>query len=521
MSKALSYKDQFQKDLLDRLAKKGIYYRPVRSRSPVRRVRNSYQAGIIDRLTASFSTSSLSADREIHTALKAMRARSRNVSVNNVYGKRFIDSLPINVIGREGITLQNQARDDNGAFDVDANKAIEEHWRKWSAEGVCDVTGDLSLHEALCLGLKSAGRDGEFFIRMIRGWKRNNYRFAIQLIEADMLDENYYRDLPNGNRIIMGVERDEWGRRVNYHFLTRHPGDYSYQGMRYNVVPASEILHVFITDRIGQSRGVPWMYAAMIWLNHLGAYTEAAIINARIGASKMGFYKLAGDGDLSAVADDTDDEGEFIMEAEPGIFGKLPKGWEFQEFNPQYPSAEYEPFNKVMLRGIGVGLNMAYSSVSGDLSDVNFSSIRSGKIDERDAHKFIQSWYINKTVAKMFPVWLETSLMVEAVKMAGGRVLPYQKFDKFNAPRWQARGWDWVDPKKDIEADIAAINFGLKTRADVAAERGMDLREIFEQLAEEKKLAGEYGLKFNVGKTEAALKKPDEDKDQEDEGDDE
>ena len=482
------------------------------TRSPMPKIHNTYQSGMIDRLTASFGSTSLSADREVMASLKVMRGRSRNLAMNNVYMRKFLKSLNVNIIGHEGIVLQNQARDINEKFDEEANKTIEEHWARFCEAGVCDVTGELSMQELQSLNLESTARDGESLIRIVRGWNGNKYRFALQLIESDQLDENYNRELPNKNRIIMGVEKDRWGRRISYHLLTKHPGDYSFAGLNYDVVPADDILPVFIMDRIGQTRGVPWAYAAMVLLNNIGAYTEAAILNARVGASKMGFYKSNGDGDLSSIADDKDDEGEFIEEAEPGIFGKLPRGWDFQEWNPQYPHGEFSEFNKAMLRGSSAGLLMAYSSISSDLSDVNFSSIRSGKIDERDMYKFIQKWFIQKTLKKIFPLWLDTALMTDAITLPSGKALPYTKFDKFNAATWQPRGFDWVDPKNDIEADIIAVNFGLKTRGEVAAARGKDLRDIFEQLKREKELAEEYGLVFTAGKMEAAEKeKQDED----------
>ncbi|MBT6104614.1 MAG: phage portal protein [Verrucomicrobia bacterium] len=37
-------------------------------------------------------------------------------------------------------------------------------------------------------------------------------------------------------------------------------------------IPASEIIHPFITDRIAQTRGTPWMVSAMTRLQMLGAY---------------------------------------------------------------------------------------------------------------------------------------------------------------------------------------------------------------------------------------------------------
>ena len=465
-------------------------------------IRNSYQAGLVDRLTASFSSSSLSADREVLASLKTMRGRSRSLAMNNVYMRKFLDSLVVNVIGHEGIILQNQAKDENGNFDESANKAIEKAWQDYGEEGVCDVTGDLSLHELLSLALKSTARDGDAFIRIVRGWKQNKYRFALQLIESDLLDENYNRDLSNGNKIVMGVEKDSWGRRIAYHFLTRHPGDYSFGGYNYDIVPASEIIPIFNMERIGQTRAVPWAYASMILLNNIGAYTEAAIINARIGASKMQSIIMSDgteyEGDLK------DAYGNIQEDVEPGMREILPPGTTVHDSNPAYPNGEFSEFNRVMLRGSSAGLLMAYSSISNDLSDVNFSSIRSGKIDERDIYRFMQKWFIRKTLKKIYPLWLDTSLMVEAIQLDSGKTLPYTKFNKFNAATWQPRGFDWVDPKNDIEADMVAVNFGLKTRTEVAAARGKDLRDIFEQLKREEEMADEYDLVFTTSKMEAA-----------------
>ena len=46
--------------------------------------------------------------------------------------------------------------------------------------------------------------------------------------------------------------------------------------------------------------------------------------------------------------------------------------------------------------------------------------------------------------------------------------------------RWQFQGrrWEWVDPLKDIEADIAAINAGLKSPQSVAAKLGLDYEDL-------------------------------------------
>jgi capsid protein len=62
------------------------------------------------------------------------------------------------------------------------------------------------------------------------------------------------------------------------------------------------------------------------------------------------------------------------------------------------------------------------------------------------------------------------------------------------------RGWAWVDPLKDIQASVMAINNGLDTRTDVNAENGREFEEIVTTLAAEKALAAKLGLDFTAEK---------------------
>ena len=57
-----------------------------------------------------------------------------------------------------------------------------------------------------------------------------------------------------------------------------------------------------------------------------------------------------------------------------------------------------------------------------------------------------------------------------------------------------------VDPLKDIQASIQAINAGLKTNSEVIAEQGGDIEDVYDQLAYEQQLAKEKGLFTEVVK---------------------
>lgn len=70
--------------------------------------------------------------------------------------------------------------------------------------------------------------------------------------------------------------------------------------------------------------------------------------------------------------------------------------------------------------------------------------------------------------------------------------------DRFCACRWMARGWSYIDPLKDVEADKAAIRSGLKTQAQVVAEQGGDLEELLMARKAEVDRAQELELQFDT-----------------------
>lgn len=477
--------------LLDSIARRFGY---------VQKRNTDYAAAQLSRLTASWSSFSLSANEEIFRSLRTLRARSRELARNDAHARRFLQMVETNVVGPQGIVLQNRAveyRKDSktgkliAAPDRIANALIEKEWARWSQRGVCELTGKLSFAALQRLYIRTVARDGEVLIRRVSGKRFAPHSYALQFLDVDRLDDQYSDDLPDGRRIRMGVEIDSAGKPLAYHVLNRHPGDFrgvlSGAAQRERI-PASEIIHDFIADRPEQIRGVPWMHAAMLRLKMLGAGEEAAVIAFRIGASKMGFYESP-DGNPEPMGTDKDAAtGEVYDEAEPGHFGMLPPGYKFSNFDPKYPDQAYDPFVKACLRGVASGLGVSYNSLASDLEGVNYSSIRQGVLDERDSWMTIQAWMIDGLMTTAYGDWIERMLL------SGATVLPHAKLDKFNAASWQPRRWQWVDPLKDVNANIEAINNGLKSRRQVIAEMGNDIEDVFADLAAEEELADELGI---------------------------
>jgi len=459
---------------------------------PKRVLKRSYAGAAVSRLFADFTTDSKSPDAELKNALKILRSRSRELARNNEYARQYLNLMKKNVVGRKGFTLQVKALNSVGDLDMSGNDEIEKSFATWGKLGNCTVDGKMTWVDVQKMVMETLIRDGEAFI--VKHYSSSfKHNFALQFIEPDQIDETYTVPSKNGsNEIRMGVELDKYKRPVAYHVLSNHPGDLEYVSItnsrKYIRLPADRVYHVYQQMRPGQTRGEPWMAPAMSAIKQLDGFREAAVINARIGASKMGFFTSpAGDG---FVADEMDGHTP-IMTADPGTFHSLPDGVNFTAFDPQFPSSDFDPFHKSVLKGISSALGVSYTALANDLEATSYSSIRQGALEERDTYSDHQGFIIDHFVRPVYEDWLKT------VMGMGQLSLPLATFDKFSqASEFRGRAWSWVDPLKEMNASIAGLKSGVLSLQDVAAQYGKDVEELLSQIKKDKELMTQFGISY-------------------------
>lgn len=461
----------------------------------------SFYAGAIDRLSESFKGSEMSINESLKRTLDKMRYRCRELVNDNDYGKKYINMVKTNVIGSKGVRLQARSKGSDGKPDKMDNDAIESSWKDFCHMKNCGVTGLLSMLDIQRVSLGTVAMDGECLIRYVYG-RKYKYGMALQLIEIDRLDTQLNREATaTSNRIVMGIELDEFDVPTAYYIMVKHPSEttYTFNTRKYMRIPADEIKHVFIPERIAQARGIPWMHSSVRRINMIGGYEEAELVAARAGASKMGFYYTETGEEYTG--DGTEVDGSLVEEVEPGTLRQLPEGVRFEAYDPQHPTGAFNYFMRGVLKGAAAGLNVSYTGYSGDLEAVNYSSIRAGLIDERENWRVLQGWFVEHVMSDIYEKWLVGALTRGLIINASGVKLPLSKKEKFLNVHWQVRGWTWVDPLKDQQANVLAVANGHMTNSQIAASQGYDLEEIYEALAYEAELAKQYGLDF-TNKTE-------------------
>jgi lambda family phage portal protein len=307
-----------------------------------------------------------------------------------------------------------------------------------------------------------------------------------------MVDTEKNGRAQNGNEIRMGVELDQYHRPVAYYVKTRHPNDMAIStaqnSAKLSRVDASEMIHVFMQQRQYQTRGEPFMAPVIASLKMLGGYREAELVAARAAAAKFGIITTPSGDEF--VGDDEVDEVP-IIDMEPASVYQLPEGHDFKMIDPTHPTTAFDSFEKAVLRGIASGLNVSYTSLANDLTGVSYSSIRQGTIEERDNYKMLQSFIIEHFCEPVFTAWLDSALDFGSMNIPATS----EKFNKFSLNAiFRGRGFAWVDPQREIAASVTAINNGLLSMSDVAANYGRDVEDLFSQIQSDKEMAERFGL---------------------------
>lgn len=451
----------------------------------------------IDRLASEWAAETRGINEELRGDLNRLRQRCRGLVNNNDYARKFRGMCQANIVGPSGIRLQARAVDMRGGQVIPdrlANQAIESAWTEWSQR--CDLSGRVGLRELLEQLVGGLPSDGEFLVRLVRGSEAGNrFGLALQPIDVERIDTLYnIAATRTSNAVIMGVEVDSYRRPVAVHLFAAHPNDGVWSSRDRVRIPAAELLHVYRADRPEQVRGIPWMAPGVLSLHHLSKFDLAALLAAEHGANLLGFFETP-DGVAPIGAEDG---GEQITVSQPGTYDILPAGVKFAQHDSKYPSDQYGAFHKAHLQRIASGWGVAYHSLANDLENVNFSSIRSGTLEERDRWSADQEWLISAFLRPVFAEWLRMALLLGAITMPNGSALPPAKYEKFARHQWQPRRWDWVDPKSDIEAAILKVRAGLVAPQDVASAMGYDFEDVLQSIKTAQDMAAEFGVRLTA-----------------------
>jgi len=464
----------------------------------------AYKGASRDRLRSSWIPGGGSADQDLLSELGDIRERSRDLNRNDAHAAGITSTMTVNVIGT-GIRPQSRVdKEELGISDgltEEFQRKAERVWKRWTP--YADAGERMDFYEIQQLVDRQILENGEAIIVPLRlKDKERSYPLALQVVESDRL--NTPPDRKSDKSVRSGVRIGENGEPVSYFIQKTHPGDIYHrqaeEARQYAEIQAKDdlgrrnIFHLYYVLRSGQTRGVPFFAPVLTYFKDLAEYAEAELVASRIAACFSLFITSESSMDVAVnSAYERNQSGQLIESLEPGMIKHLMPGETITSFNPQRPSATFEPFVDRILKAISAALGLPYELVAKDFSKTNYSSARAALLEARRYFKVRQEWFSQKLCQPVWEMLLEEAYLKGDIDAANFYENGRPK-SAWTRARWIAPGWSWVDPLKEVKASREAIAGNISSLADEAAGQGKDWEEILEQRAREEQKRKELNL---------------------------
>lgn len=467
--------------------------------------RYGYDAGSFDRINGGWHAHIESSETTARVNRDTVRARARDLERNSDIANSIIHAYKRNVIG-EGFKLQ--ARTSKDKF----NTEIEALWRKWTKARNCDVTGQQSFNQMLRMAVVRKKVDGGVLFK--KCYTRGGIvPFKLQMLEVDELDTSQYTPKNPNNKIIDGVEYDEFNKPVGY-WIRQYALD-GYQILEPVYVEAQDIIFYFQKVRPSQVREMSDLAPTITRIRDVNEFINAISVKERVAACLSAFItKTAnvtgmGRGMGGSTAPQKSYDGKKIT---PGMIMELNTGEDVKSVTPSGSSAESSTYLRTQQGIMASGQGISYEALTRDMSQTNYSSARQGLIEDDLIFAEEVELLQEKVMDEVFE-----SFVISAV-LSGAITAPasfWTKLDDWLRHEWVASPKRWIDPLKEANANKIALQTGQKTLKEICAENGRDVEEVLKEIADVKAQADKLGLTleggglFGIGQAQVSQPQPD------------
>jgi lambda family phage portal protein len=393
----------------------------------------------------------------------------------------LVRSILMKFASHTAANISYQARTENPEVNTD----VEAYWAEWWDR--CDLTTRHTGSTLMQVAMMSMLRDGDFLIVLVRDKDGN---LKIQGIEADRLGDPFrtYTSLD----LIGGIHIDRnTGAPTAYDIFNRSIGDfYTYQ----TTIPSSQAFHLFDPLRIDQYRGVSAFHTAINDCTDIYDIINFEKMASKNASSQAGIVKRNNNNasDLSSLTNDEDVNGNTIkLEAiqsgkisylEPGEDIVFPDG-------PSRPSGAFAEFHKILLRNICLGLGIPYSFAV----DPSAMSGPTARLEMQQAGRTFRRYQKLLDDKVLRPI--KNIVIADAVSrgLIENNVGTRTTKGIFNFGANVS-----IDLGRESASAISEFKTGLRTAADIYAERGQDFESAMRQRAIEAKLIKDLAEKYGV-----------------------
>ena len=418
--------------------------------------------------------------------IEILRARSRKAFANNGHYRQAIRQLANNTVGY-------------GIKPIIPYPDLKKLWNVWVEES--DTRQQLDFYGQQWFGVQVTAKDGSV-IYILRERTHDDDMYSgvplqLQMVESDYLPLGHTQRNPKtGNWIRDGVERNAIDRLVGFWMYDHHPKDWDGKtngSLMPRFYPAEDVIHMYMPERPGDERGVPWGASILETVETIRAYNSNELEKKEHQAKFTVFYKKPLDEEGRPFQGSYEGDPNFQTVRAGGAV-EVPEGYDVAF--PQQPATDtnYEGFNRFNMSEVAVALGLAVEHITLDFKDVNDRQYRAIMLE---VGRFIESIQYHMAVQQLCKrVWKR--FVSDAIRVKkwsppeGAQPEDYMRVD------WRVPARGHIHPLQEVMAFIEAVKHGFTSRSKVAAEFGDEIEEIDFENARDIARAKELQLNYPV-----------------------
>lgn len=442
----------------------------IRARTASKLMVRHYEAAATGRRTQGWRRSSGDANAVVGVALGRLRDVARDLVRNNGYAESALTTIVDHVVGW-GIVAKPKPM----------NARAAELWEQWAGTTACDADGQHDFAGLQKLVMRTVAEVGEVLVRRRLRLPTDGLPIPIQLqvLDPDYLDTaKSMSRLPNGGRIVNGVEFDAIGRRSAYWLFPEHPGGEVFAASASVRVPAENVLHVYRQDRPGQVRGASWFAPVLLKFKDFDDFEDATLMAQKVAACTS--VVVTDPDGTAAPLGSVDADSPLVDSLEPGAIIQGPPGRTVTVVQPRQTTG-YSDYISSTLRSVATGLGVSYEDLSGDFSEVNFSSARMARLRHWSR---VHDWQWRIMVLQFCaPTWAWAMQAAAIMGLANA-----------SAAEWTAPPMPMIEPDKEGLAYQRNIRSGLMSLSEALRERGYEPETVLGEIAADNARLDRLGL---------------------------
>ncbi|MGB0890596.1 MAG: phage portal protein, partial [Solirubrobacterales bacterium] len=223
----------------------------------------------------------------------------------------------------------------------------------------------------------------------------------------------------------------------------------------------------------------------MLRMRDLDDYDDAEVMRKKIEACLAVFVTSPGGAGTDPLGGPVpaDDQGR-IDQLYPGMIEYTKQGEDVRMTEPK-ASGGYADYQRFSLRSIAAGTGIPYELLTGDLTQVNYSSYRAGLI--RFRRRIEQDQWQVHVPGVCQPVWRK--FLAEHDAMTGTQTVGKRAVVEWTPPRFEL-----IDPLKETQAEIESVLAGFDTWPEVVRRRGWTASDQLESIAKWQKELDRLGI---------------------------